>query len=98
VGLASDLVDVASAVPAISFHFGHSLQQLNMADHRAVLQSQSGSVEAKFDLLVAADGANSTARNLLQVSQGVVLLDMTACGLSDSTCCRESFCMLLAFL
>ncbi len=69
VGLASDLVDVASAVPAISFHFGHSLQQLNMAEHRAVLQSQSGSVEAKFDLLVAADGANSTARSLLQVSQ-----------------------------
>ena len=66
-GLASDLVDVASALPAITFHFGHSLQQIDLAGHRAVLEGSAGPVEARYDLMVAADGANSTARNLLQV-------------------------------
>lgn len=67
VGLASDLVDVASALPAITFHFGHSLQQIDLAGHRAVLEGAAGRVEARYDLMVAADGANSTARSLLQV-------------------------------
>ena len=67
VGLAADLVDVASALPAITFHFGHSLQQIDLAGHRAVLEGAAGRVEAQYDLMVAADGANSTARSLLQV-------------------------------
>ncbi|KAK9820642.1 hypothetical protein WJX81_004134 [Elliptochloris bilobata] len=68
VGLASDLVDVASAQPGITFHFGHSLQQIDFARQAAVLEGEGGRVEARYDLLVAADGANSTARGLLQAA------------------------------
>jgi len=66
VGLAADLVDVASEVPAISFHFGHSLREIDAASSTAVLDGPDGRAEAPYDLLVAADGANSTARGLLQ--------------------------------
>ncbi len=65
-GLAADLVDVASEVPAISFHFGHSLREIDAASSTAVLDGPDGRAEAPYDLLVAADGANSTARGLLQ--------------------------------
>lgn len=50
----------------VSFHFGHELQHLDLARQLATFHTTSGEIlEKHYDLLVAADGVHSRAREMM---------------------------------
>ncbi|BDA50935.1 Kynurenine 3-monooxygenase [Coccomyxa sp. Obi] len=70
VTLASDLIDEALRLQGdrIRFHFGRQLQGIDLENQVATFCDAGGTkqLQATYDLLIGADGARSTVRDILQ--------------------------------